>query len=87
MTAGGLRHSVSRRLSLDASLDATGGRFTEFAFDGAATDNVDTGLARVGFGPVIQPRPATGRAITRSRCTSRPTVNVFSPTVSKPQRS
>ena len=53
---GGLLYAVSPKLSLDLSLDATGGRFTELVFDGDTTSNfdeIDSGIGRLGFGLVF----------------------------------
>lgn len=59
ITAGvGLQVALSRSAQLDFSLDATGGRFTELAFDGESTDNfdaIDSGIARLGVGLTFMP--------------------------------
>jgi hypothetical protein len=52
---GGLLYSVSDRVVVDFSVDATGGRFTEVAFDGETPDDfeeIDTGIGRLGVGVV-----------------------------------
>ncbi|HEX9951046.1 MAG TPA: outer membrane beta-barrel protein [Rubricoccaceae bacterium] len=59
LTAGvGLLYAANPKLSLDLSLDATGGQFSELAFDGESTDNfeaIDSGIARFGVGLVFMP--------------------------------